>query len=80
MITMTKIVNDLRTMSSGLALIDAQKTVVNNMKFISGEIDLFFGDGFAKATPSLVAELTKAISIEFNTTIRASTQIQLNDL
>ncbi|MDR2241878.1 MAG: hypothetical protein LBE28_03830 [Providencia alcalifaciens] len=77
---MTKIVNDLRSMSSSLALTDAQKTVADNMRFISGEIDSFFGDGFAKENPSLVAELTKAISIEFNTTIQASTQVQLTDL
>ncbi|EPL9572130.1 hypothetical protein MMK73_004272 [Providencia rettgeri] len=77
---MTKVVNNLRTMSSSSALVDAQKTVSDNMKFISGEIDLFFGNGFAKENPSLVAELTKAISIEFNTTIQASTQVQLKDL
>ncbi|HIE5100118.1 MULTISPECIES: hypothetical protein [Proteus] len=77
---MTTVVKDLSSMSSSLALNDAQKTVSDNMKFISGEIDSFFGKGFAKANPSLVAELTKAISIEFNTTIQASVKTQLNDL
>ncbi|ENX5420931.1 hypothetical protein AB7X21_01895 [Providencia rettgeri] len=72
---MSDLIKDIQKLTAVEALTDARTTVLGNMNYIIHEIDKIFGNGFSKNNPMFIAELTKAISIELNTTINAKVQI-----